>query len=558
MAGSSITSYTGNAGLGLGSNPGMSVVNPNDNLKIIADTSRDIMLLDSERNMRLFNQKVKDRDQLTALILQNQVSTKDISSEYLPKFLDIKKGVEKEYNEWGGNPNDIKGFKKYQDAVTHLQDYAAHSQTNTAQIQKLKQERAAETLPWKQKALDGWINDQQSKTKKDPWALVDPYQNLFSFSIDPILKLYKTGTGTSYSPDGLFKYEDTYGDFGATLKSAQNEYLNNGESSEDMRQWLEQVEAYNPLQKRQFIQSINGQLQKYNQERKLEPNQPGYADPIDLVTGPDGQYHVKSDPATFSAKYALANQEKYTSRTPVFNKDLATYGLNKDKLALQGKKLGIDASKAGAYIRNLNAKTEKFLRENKDQSTQIEHQYQDFIDNIKPRGIADTDRKTKQLTGTIDAIFLNNLPASYQYISGPIVAMRNTVDKTGKITSSTPTGKVTVGKLEPFKAKDGTQYYIPRYVNPKTGEKLTLDSDYLKDRFKQSKKNGFEGDYDAYVRLALKTGGVEMIIQGQNGTANYTSMYQSAKTLNNEGSKKGQENIENPPEDTDSDIIIDQ
>jgi len=558
MAGSSIVNYTGNAGLGVGSNPSIPASTPNDNLKIIADTSRDIMLLDSERNMKLFQQKIQERNQLTNLILQNQVSTKDISDEYLPKFLDVKKDVEKAYNEWGGNPNDIKGFKKYQDTVTHLQDYAAHAQTNTAQIQKLKQERAAETLPWKQKALDKWIDEQQSKTKKDPWALVDPYQNLFSFSIDPILKLYKTGTGTSYSPDGLFKYEDTYGDFVATLKSAQNEYLNHGEPSEDMRQFLGQVDAYDPLQKRQFIQSINGQLEKYNQERRLQPGQAEYADPIDLVTGPDGQYHIKADPATFAAKYALANQEKYTTRTPVFNKDLAAYGLNKEKLALQGKKLGIEASKAGAYVRNLNAKTEKFLRENKDQSTQIEHQYQDFIDNIKPRGIAETDKKTKQQTGTLDAIFVDNLPASYQYISGPIVAMRNTMDKSGKITSSTPTGKVTVGKLEPFKAKDGRQYYIPRYVNPQTGDRVSLDSDMLKSNYKESRKAGFSGSYDDYVRTLLKKGGLEMVLQGANGTANYTSMYQSAKALNNEGSKKGQENIENPPQDADSDVNIEQ
>ena len=546
-----LTNYTGNAGLGIGSNPQIPVTSPNDNLKIIGDTARDIMLLDSERNMRLFNQKIQDRNQLTKLILDNQVSTKDISSEYLPKFLEIKKDVEKAYNEWGGNPNDIKGFRKYQDAVSHLQDYSAVSQTNTAQIQKLKQQRATETLPWKQKALDKWIDGQQSKTKKDPWSLVDPYQNLFGFSVDPILKLYRTGTGVSYSPDGMFKYEDTYGDYLGTLKNAQNEYLNNGEPSEDMRQFLTQVEAYDPLQKKKFVEAINGQLQKYNQERGLQPGQDGYAEDLQLVAGPDNQMHIKADPATFAAKYSLANQEKYVTKTPVFNKDLATYNLNKEKIALQGKKLGIDAAKAGAYVRNLDAKTEKFLRENKDQSTQIEHQYQDFIDNIKPRGIAETDRKTKQQTGTLDAVFLDQLPESYQYINGPIVGMKTTTTKDGK-TTQTPTGKVEVGRLEPFKTKDGRPYYIPRYVNPQTGEKITLDSDTLKSGYRESKKSGFPGTYDEYVRTLLKKGGIEMVLQGQNGTANYTSMYQSAKTLNNEGSKKGQENIMNPPADDSS------
>jgi hypothetical protein len=546
------TTYTGNAGLGFGSNAGIPVSSPNDNLKIIQDTSRDLMLLDAERNMKLYQQKIADRNSLTDLILKNQVSTKDIDESYLPKFLSQKKDVEKAYDEWGGDFNNIKGYKKYQDTVAGLQDYAAHSQTNTAELQKLKQQRATETLPWKQKQLDKWIDQQEGKTKKDPWATVDPYQNLFNFSIDPINKLYKTGTGVSYSKDGMFKYEDTYGDYGATLKNAQNEYLNNGETSEDMREFFGQVEKYDPIQKKRFVESLNSQLEKYNQERGLLPGQNGYADPIEMVPGPDGTFRIKADPATFSAKYSLAQQEKFTSRTPVFNKDIATYGLNKEKLAIQAKKLGIDAGKAGAYIRNMDAKTHKLLEENKDVSTSIEHEYQGFIDNMKPGGIYITDKKTKKQTGQVDAVFLDDLPESYQYITGPIPGMKTTTTKDGKVTS-TPTGKVEVGRLTPFTTKEGRPYYIPRYVDPQTGEKVSLGDDAYKSKFRESQKAGFPGSYDDYVRILLKKGAIEMVLQGKNGTANYTSMYQSAKTINNEGSKKGQENIENPPPDEEDD-----
>lgn len=543
------TTYTGNAGLGFGSNAGIPVSSPNDNLKIIQDTSRDIMLLDSERNLRLYNQRIQDRNALTDLILKNQVSTKDIQEGYLPKFLSIKKDVEKAYDEWGGDFNNVKGYKKYQDTVSELQDYAAHSQTNTAELKKLQQQRAAETLPWKQKKLDDWISQQENKTKKDPWAMVDPYQNLFSFSIDPINKLYKTETSESYSKDGMFKYENTFGDYSATLKNAQNEYLNNGETSEDMREFFGQVEQYDQTQKKRFVDSLNGQLQKYNQERGLQPGQDGYASPIEMVPGPDGVYRIKADPATFSAKYSLAQQERFSTRTPVFNKDFATYGLNKEKLALQAKKLDIDAGKAGAYIRNLNAKTEKFLRENKDVSTNIEHQYQDFVDNINPAGLIVTEGKRKS---TLPAIFLDQLPQSYQYINGPIVGMKTTTTKDGKVTS-TPTGKVEVGKLEPFNDSKGRPYYIPRYVDPNSGNKISLDEDVYKSKFKEWRKAGFQGDYNDYIRVLLKKGAIEMVLQGKNGTANYTSMYQSAKTLNNEGAKKGQENIENPPPDEQDD-----
>jgi hypothetical protein len=49
------------------------------------------------------------------------------------------------------------------------------------------------------------------------------------------------------------------------------------------------------------------------------------------------------------------------------------------------------------------------------------------------------------------------------------------------------------------------------------------------------------------IKTLLKNGAIEMILQGKNGAANYTSMYQSAKTLNALGTSKGDENIVNPP-----------
>jgi hypothetical protein len=409
-----LESYVGNAGLGAGSNPGIAVVSPNDNLKVINDTARDVMLLDAERNMKIFSQKVRDRDALTKLILDNQVSTKDIDESYLPKFLDIKKETEKAYNEWGGNPNDIKGYKKYQDTVADLQDYAAHSQTNTKELDKLKAERAAETLPWKQKKLDDWINQEVSKTKKDPWAVVNPYQNLFNFSLDPIQKLYKTNTTSVMSPDGLWKSDVTVGDFAGTLKNAQSELLNNGETSEDMREWLTQVDAYDPAKKKQFVDSINGQLAKYNQERGLQPGQPGYADPLQLGPAPDGVDHINADPATFAAKYAIANQERYvTSTGQVFQKDLGTFKTNQEKNAIAWAKMNkVDIPKAWAYIDRWKTQ-KKQLTEQEQVGAQ---KYNDLVDKIEvgTPGDSTVDKRV----GSLNRINTDQLPRSRQFIGG--------------------------------------------------------------------------------------------------------------------------------------------
>src|SRR4029078_6200956 len=95
-----LLSYQGNAGLGVGSNPQIPVVADKTNLDTINQTGRDIMLLDNERNIKIFQQKIKDRDELAKMILEDQVSTGDILPEYQPHFDKAKKAVEESFYKW--------------------------------------------------------------------------------------------------------------------------------------------------------------------------------------------------------------------------------------------------------------------------------------------------------------------------------------------------------------------------------------------------------------------------------------------------------------------------
>ena len=127
------------------------------------------------------------------------------------------------------------------------------------------------------------------------------------------------------------------------------------------------------------------------------------------------------------------------------------------------------------------------------------------------------------------------MPANFQYINGPIV------DKNGKVTA---------GKLSPFVSSNNKPYYIPKYLNPLTGEKLDLNKlpADVEEGWQAAKKSGVTKP--EYIKALLKNGILELQLQGKNGVANYTSLAQSAKVLNNlGGSKKGQENIINPPEE---------
>jgi hypothetical protein len=70
--------------------------------------------------------------------------------------------------------------------------------------------------------------------------------------------------------------------------------------------------------------------------------------------------------------------------------------------------------------------------------------------------------------------------------------------------------------------------------------------DYLEEAYKLTvKKRNISRQQ--YIKGLLKGGGLELILRGQNGSANYTSMSQSAKAINALGTTKGEENIINPP-----------
>lgn len=524
-----VTTYTGNAGLGLGSNASIPAPVGDKALDILNNTVRDIMLLDNQKNIQLFQQKVKDRDNLNNLILSNQVATGDILPEYQPHFDEAKKRVEDVFRQWKGNQNDVEGYRKYQGAVQDLKDVAAHAQVNTHQLRQLEAEKAQQTLPGEISKYQTWIDRQK---KQDFWTPITPYQKLHDFAIDDILKFAQPKTRSVQGGKDPFGYfDESYFDYNDILKNARNAYVNDREAADSVDQFYDKLQQYNPQQLNLALDAIDQKIDQYNKER-------GTVIPkVNRQVDQQGRPIIGDSKIEFAAKYALANQSAFSTKTPKFNKDIAKYNLDKDKLALQAKRLGIDAAKAGAYIRNLNAKTKKFVEDQQAQGTNVAQQYEDFINGIQPQSLKIT--QSNGASERQDIVFTDKLPQGYQFINGPIMA----TDKKG-----VPTGKITVGQLKPFIAKNNKRpYYIPKYVNSATGEELTTNSDFVKQTFQNWKGQRYKGNVNDMLKTLMKNGGVELILQGANGAANYTSMSQSAKALNAIGTTKGEENIMNPP-----------
>lgn len=565
-----LLSYRGDPGLGLGSAPGIAPpLGPNDNLKTINDVGRDIMLLDADRNMKIYQNKVDERNKTMELILKNQVNAGEIDPKYYPRYNEAKGDVEKAFDKWGGNFNDQEGYARYQEAVTHLQDVASHAQVNTLELKKLKSARSEETLPWKQKDMDRHIDQEESKPF---WGQVDPYQKMFSFSIDPINKLLKTSTTTGFSKDGLWRFDTTHADYKGTLSSAQSEYLNNGETAEDMREWLTQVDGYDPAQKKKFIDSINGQLHKYNGELGLKPGDAAYADEIGLVNG-----KIQASPVDFSAKYSLAQQEKFSTTTPQFQKDVGTYKIAEEKNRIAWAKLNeVDRPKAQAYV-------ERWTWQKKELSGQEQvgaQKYSDLLDA--------TVNTTDPIYGDrfdIHRINTDQLPESRQFIGGVVynpttgkrmlgrlIPYMDFLDEKGNVVKTSKKDKDKYGydayELDiknkkttlPYndwlqnKAKDSgltvQSHYDVKYFRP-DGKELTDEKslpDDLRSAYREFVKK-YGGTYDQFIKGLAKRGAINAEFQGQNGTATPQTILEGSKYETSQYGKKGFEGMYSPDDD---------
>lgn len=549
-----LLSYQGNAGLGLGSNPDIEV--GGGGLNVLNNTMRDIMLLNNEKNVRLYNQKIRDRDRLQQEILQGQVSTGEIDPKDQKYFDTAKKGVEDAFKSWGGDQNDTEGFRKYQTAVTNLQDTATHAQTRWVGLKKMQQEISQEKLPSKKADMQKFYDEQESKKFGDQ---ITPYQQLHDFSIDGILGGVNPTKTSTIDPNNPVSYDVATVDYADILKNKTNDYLNNQDERDNIDQFTPNLLNYSPPDLIKAVDAANSRLKLYNAQRGLSEGQPGYAAPIKTAPIKEGSPYITiTEPKTdLAAKWALANYKgDYVTRTPKFNKDIVKSQYDKARLGLEAqrnqilaKKAGIEAYKANAYVKKLSAETKKIVDGSQQEGTDIAGEYNSFIDNIKPAAITVSFGGKK--TGNLDAIYMDEMPAGTQYINGPIVDSK---------------GKVTAGRLIPFVSSEkkqtvkdpitgkavavnaGRPYYIPKYVNPSTGEKLDLGklpSD-IQEGADAAKKQGISKD--DYIRILLKKGILELQLQGKNGLANYTSLAQSAKLINNQTTKKGQENVMNPPE----------
>lgn len=584
--------YQGDPAQGFGNNPSIPTVDPRPDLKNVNDTIRTIMLLDNERNLRLYNQKVHDRDMLTQQIMNNQVSTGEIDPKDQKFFDKAKQDVEDQYNSWGGNWNDTKGYRKYQEAVTHLQDVATHAQSRWAMMKQLEQQKSQQTLPHKQKQMQDFIDKQGSRPF---WDHIDPYQELFSYDHErmqssllgggmvsetgagqpefgfpapatekqtvkttggkttvtdtrttktgggpPAPKGAATTTATAPGPDGLpplFTTSRSVWDYGTMQKRATALQIENGVDAENQNQWLSLVEDYPEDQKQKFIDSMNARIGQYNMERGFQAGQRGFVEPIKLVKDGSGKSHIAEPAPDFAAKTVLAGIDgNYAATTYKFDKDAAKFRVDlekaREKEDYDKKNLAVKWFNANTARRNSDLR--KKLIEKTDPLVQSTPQIWDDI--IKGFNVTVDDNFEKGTSTTNFTIDAGKLPAGFQNVAG--------LNEKGQPIRLEPKGDIKKGE-KPYYDVD---FFIPKGT-VMNGYRFTKDTPLNKGKLiemykKQGGDNPFEsGGLTNFIQGKIGDKVLDYELIGKDGKkANRVSAFQSQTAIGNKDTKKGQIN----------------
>lgn len=185
QTGSQILSYTGDKNLGLGSNADIPAIDTSANLNPIMEAGRTAMLLNHENNIKLYDQKIADRDKLYGLLDQGLVSPKDLNAleEDRPVLTRLKDRSKEAFFDMinKGGLNNPKAYAEYRDQIKNYNDAAINANARYLGIKQLEQEKGNEVLKSHQDAYQNHINKQ---LQKGIYGVVDPYQKSLDFDHD--------------------------------------------------------------------------------------------------------------------------------------------------------------------------------------------------------------------------------------------------------------------------------------------------------------------------------------------------------------------------------------
>lgn len=497
-----LLNYRGDAGLGLGANASIPVTTPKE-LDVINQTARDIYLTGVQRNQQLFQQKIKDRDELLKAIDSGDIKVGQLLEKDTPI---VKEGLDNLDKAWAQRMkrgvNDIDAQLAYNKAKRDAQDRVTQAQARKVFFDQEQGALSKETLGRKQDARKKNLND---VIDGGFWKNLTPYQQTQDFDFDPINAYAKPVTTEFTDPKNpLIKGKKTIYDYNQVQGQAQKDFLENNDRREDQIGLLGSFQQLPPEKLAPAVDAIQKRLQEYNKQRGFIEGQPGYVE-LNVAKGPNGEVMINENVPDFAAKWALANQPNYVSQTSEFDSKLGAYKLGEDRNRIAQQNANSNSTRARTYAQ-LQQKKLSQLTNNEKLGLGIWGKVISKVKSTKTGGGED-----------LDVVFSGDLPSGYKNING--------LDPKGLPIP-----------LKPFKNARGQEYFTNKYYGDNGSE---ID---LKAQYNQYKASGGKGSYDELRSKLLKSGKINLEIKGANGSADINSALEAGRAYNNKigaGSEPG-------------------
>lgn len=501
--GNEILSYRGDAGLGLGGNADIPAPAVKD-LQGLQQVGRDIFLTDVARNQQLFQQKIKDRDTLLQAIDSGDLKVGDLLEQDTPY---VKEGLNALDKAWADRVkrgvNDIDATLAYKKALREAQDRVTQAQARKVFRDQEQGALSKETLGRRQKArkenLDKVIGG-------GFWQDLTPYQQTHDLNFDPINAYPKVVTTEFTDPKNpLMKGKKSVIDFAQVQGAAQKDFLENNDIREDQIGLFESIQSMPEEKLVPALGTMAKRLDEYNRQRGFLKGDPNYLE-LNVAEGPNGELIINETVPDFAAKWALANQPMYATSTSSLDKDAANYQLGQERNRIAAANAGANQLRARTYAA-LQQKKLSQMNENEKR-----------VMGIWPKIIS----QVKTAKNGVDVVWSGDIPKGYANING--------LNAKGEPI-----------RLTPFKNKGGAEFFKVKYKDG-DGNDINLLELY---NSSEAKKNGYS--FEEVRKTLLKNGGVNMEIQGENGTGDFNSAMETARSLSNKLSSGKEEPIFQEP-----------
>ncbi len=536
-----LISNQGNANLGL-SSVDIPVIT-NKDLDLINQTSRDIYINNTARNHQLFQQKLRERDQLLAAIDSGDIKVGDILDQDTPL---VKEGLDKLdqafENRIKKGINDLDASREYKKALRDAQDRVTQAQGRKLFYDGEAAEIGKETLPRKQSArkknLDTVING-------GFWKDIQPYQQTQDLDINGSILSTAANITEQYNDprNPLLKSKRTMFDYDKTLDTNTDNFLNDDNKRYDQQQLMEAIQSLDPKSFVENVQAINNRIKEYNNLRGLVPGKRGYVEDVKFEVNPQtGQPMIQEKAPDFAAKYTLSRQKPFGSAETVFDDKMGAFLVNKQKADTDAfykrAMAGAAQTKAGAYAANVTQ--QMALRKNQQEQDT-------FLDELWTRNF--TNQKSlieprKQGKG----FYLKDIKAEE---SLPIYTIEN----------GAPKQLIPIG-AEPVYDSGGKKllYYKGGHFEPQynmNGKQIPAqDITNIYENMKRQQGSKWSGSFDEFLKMAINNGKLRVTLKGANGTSDEELSRAAQQLISNKGTKKGQTGVFDVVEDVPQDDQI--